>query len=792
MSTLAPKDFLTFLKDHNIPEFMPEYTQGADRWLAHPSDNHYSYIAHTHDPEGNECSHVCVKSWRSGEVWNYWADPKTKSKAIKLVESKIDETTEKYQRETAIEAEKLWNAAKPPQTKPHYADTKYLETLGDIKVSPDAPDTMLIPLYDDRGSIWSIQKIYPNGDKFFLPGSKTKGVFFTFGSKNQTELIPNQDNPKRAYLCEGYATGSTIHTLTKCPVFCAVSALNVPIVAQILKAKYGESLQIIVACDNDAYTEQRRGLNPGLLHGVRAAKILGSGFVYPRFKELKEKQTTDFNDLLREEGDARTIEQLDPNYAEENDFIPSKKDGFYTRELTKTGEKLTPEYGDLAQYFYNLRQYRVGPGETVLSFDQRSKTYQPYPTELLASFAEDNFYPKPSSHIAREFTQKILRTRVISQDEINPEHYTHFQNGVWNQKANEFYPRSKELERSFVFTYCLDYDYDPTATAPRFEKLMADITQGDDSLRLLLLEFMGYALSNDPCWAEKILILVGEGANGKSTFIRILNSLAGIHGSANLGPKDLVSRFGGAALVGRFFNCSEELPTSFDSPVWSQLKNLASGGLIQIEEKFKPSYNIVNKTKLIMACNELPYSPDVSFGLFRKLIIAPFNATFTRENGNLDINIMDKIRDERSGIFNLARGSYLAAKKRGYLTIPESSKELAEEYKEQLDQVSEFMAESVTFDESKFPPAHLLPDWAVIDDEGTYGICLARMHKVYMEWAKNRGAIRYSKHSFCKRASRFFLENNFERGPKTQKRTRVGGVRLRIFPDASCRNREEF
>jgi putative DNA primase/helicase len=72
-----------------------------------------------------------------------------------------------------------------------------------------------------------------------FPNSKTKGCFYTIGT--ETDLL---------LLCEGYATGASIHMATGEQVVVCFSSGNLPDVAAVLREKH-PSKEIIVCADND-------------------------------------------------------------------------------------------------------------------------------------------------------------------------------------------------------------------------------------------------------------------------------------------------------------------------------------------------------------------------------------------------------------------------------------------------------------------------------------------------------------------------------------------------------------
>ena len=121
--------------------------------------------------------------------------------------------------------------------------------------------------------------------KKFLFGGRVDGCSFT---------IPGDD---KLILCEGYATGATVHKATGATIICAFNAGNLEPVAKVVRAKCPNA-PILIAADNDRFTAG----NPGLAFAEKAAKAIGGKVVFPVFDGLPgaddaKKKLSDFNDL---------------------------------------------------------------------------------------------------------------------------------------------------------------------------------------------------------------------------------------------------------------------------------------------------------------------------------------------------------------------------------------------------------------------------------------------------------------------------------------------------------------
>ena len=53
----------------------------------------------------------------------------------------------------------------------------------------DGKDVLLVPLRDQDGKLWSLQRIYPDGNKLFLKDGRTLGLMHILGEPTPTRII---------------------------------------------------------------------------------------------------------------------------------------------------------------------------------------------------------------------------------------------------------------------------------------------------------------------------------------------------------------------------------------------------------------------------------------------------------------------------------------------------------------------------------------------------------------------------------------------------------------------------
>jgi putative DNA primase/helicase len=187
----------------------------------------------------------------------------------------------------SLKAAEMWGGA---EEMPHpYLDRKCVCSNGTRVLG----DLLLIPVRDGTGKLCSLQCITADGTKRFLKGGQIEGCF--------TWIRRGQETTPRVYLCEGLATGTTIHAATRGqPVAVAFSCGNLIPVARLLRRMLPGG-RFTICADNDHRTDG----NPGIRHATAAAIDIHARLAIPR-----GMNGTDFNDLMIEHGIEWVSEQL--------------------------------------------------------------------------------------------------------------------------------------------------------------------------------------------------------------------------------------------------------------------------------------------------------------------------------------------------------------------------------------------------------------------------------------------------------------------------------------------------
>ena len=257
------------------------------------------------------------------------------------------------------------------------------------------------------------------------------------------------------------------------------------------------------------------------------------------------------------------------------------------------------------------------------------------------------------------------------------------ENGVYNLLTEEF----REPLPEDCLTVKVPIKYDPGATCPNFDAFLSS-TVPPESIPLCY-QIFGYCLYR-AYPIQKAVMLLGNGANGKSTFISALRAFLGAANCEGIPLQNFeANRFAVSRIFGKLANLAADLPPT-ELKVAGIFKAMTGGDLIYAEEKFKAGYGFVNTAKLIFSCNQLPPTTDQTDAFFRRWIIIDFPNIF--EGSAADLGLLAKITspEELSGIFNTAVIETRKVLVSGLFSNTQNTVEMRERYLRMSDSTAAF------------------------------------------------------------------------------------------------------
>jgi putative DNA primase/helicase len=231
--------------------------------------------------------------------------------------------------------------------------------------------------------------------------------------------------------------------------------------------------------------------------------------------------------------------------------------------------------------------------------------------------------------------------------------------------------------------------FDPSAKCPAWDRFIADVFPADS--KAVAWEVPAWLMTPDTS-IQKAVLLTGEGANGKSTYLRAVIAFIGKHNTAAVSLHRLEQdKFAIARLAGKLANICPDLPSTHLAST-SMFKALTGGDVLHAEYKYLDSFEFIPFAKLVFSANQPPRSDDSTHGFFRRWLVVSFTRTFeegatgTRSREELDAQLSDPA--ELSGLLNKALGALAAIRKRGGFTESESMKRSWSEFRTATDPLS--------------------------------------------------------------------------------------------------------
>lgn len=323
--------------------------------------------------------------------------------------------------------------------------------------------------------------------------------------------------------------------------------------------------------------------------------------------------------------------------------------------------------------------------------------------ELDIKMFHDQLYFKHEHHWISD-NNKLLRiiTRYIDARKTMDNELIHQFRKYSELIEDEFFPiqfrNAYHLENGQVkegyfesFTpYYLDVDYDPEAYDQHVDDFLNFLVMDRPDLRQVVEDMLGHILM-DKGFPHKVFFFIGKkGANGKSTFLEMLNKFVGDLGT-NISLENFNDATSVVELEGNLVNIGDDIDANYlDSS--SNFKILASGNTIMVRPIYAEPYRMKNKATLIFTANDMPTFKDKTGGIARRLIIIPCDNVVTKA----DFTIDEKLSTEnaKSYLLNLALGGLQQiAANGGKISEAKTINELVGGYLTETNSILLFLAE---------------------------------------------------------------------------------------------------
>lgn len=303
-------------------------------------------------------------------------------------------------------------------------------------------------------------------------------------------------------------------------------------------------------------------------------------------------------------------------------------------------------------------------------------------------------------------------------------HYISMQNGILDfdkvfagaDEADFLLPHSPNWFSQFQ----LGYEFNFTSKCPTWLNYLDYAMEGDQERIDLLQEWAGYLLTPTN-YLQKFLVLEGLGGNGKTVYFAGIRAMLGRDNVSSVALENFSGRFDLSTTIGKQANICGDVG-EIDGVAEGQLKQFTGGDCMTFDRKGMTPLELIPTAKLMMAWNLRPRFKDRSMGVWRRMMIVPFEREVEDSQRVVGMD-SDKYwleSGEVPAILRWAIEGLDRLKTIGRFTQPAISKQAITEYRHESNPASEFLNEHLIEE----PEGRIQCQW---------------LYELYVAWCRESG-----------------------------------------------------
>jgi putative DNA primase/helicase len=265
----------------------------------------------------------------------------------------------------------------------------------------------------------------------------------------------------------------------------------------------------------------------------------------------------------------------------------------------------------------------------------------------------------------------------------------------------------RDHRRDDLITKLAPVDYEGADHAPTFHQFLNRVLP-DPDVRTFVQRALGSSLTADV--GDQVLFIAnGPGANGKSTLLNLIRRILGGY-AVQLPPELLMASKHDAHPTGLTDLRGVRFALTIEVEQGRRLaealvKMLTGGERIRARRMRQDFFEFSPTHKIWLACNHLPLVHGADDGIWRRILVVPFNVTIPEHER--DGNLPEKLWAERTGILIWLLDGCLAWHEHG-LMPPASVVGASNRYRTEQDHLGGFLEACCTINEHARADAKVL------------------------------------------------------------------------------------
>jgi putative DNA primase/helicase len=271
-------------------------------------------------------------------------------------------------------------------------------------------------------------------------------------------------------------------------------------------------------------------------------------------------------------------------------------------------------------------------------------------------------------------------------------------NGILHLPTKTMHPHTPQL-----FTLSgVDYSYGPERLGrSRWLTLLREYYEDDRESIDCIQEIFGLCLTDEVKY-QKGFIIKGPTRSGKGTiFGHVLPAVIGRSAFVGMSLNKVVNDFGTANLIGKRVMVAPDarVESRKRTTVTEFLLSTIAGDPDSHNRKHKSYVETILTTKIIICTNEIPQLFDTTGTIAGRFITLVMTKSYLDKE---DLDLADKILEEKAGILDWAIDGYIRLKARGRFKQPKSGMEFAKQLRLLSSQILSFIEDCCIRGEGEF------------------------------------------------------------------------------------------
>jgi len=283
-------------------------------------------------------------------------------------------------------------------------------------------------------------------------------------------------------------------------------------------------------------------------------------------------------------------------------------------------------FADILCDEYHFVRPRVdvrGWRDTLYVYDETQGIYEPHGKTWVETEAERLLGAVATNQRVNEIVGKIERRSLAEPGELTADpHRLVVENGIVDLHTGEL----DEHTPSEYHRVRVGWAFDPGATCERVDEFFHEIV-ADQDVRTLY-QLVAHTLYSEYL-AEKAAMLLGDGQNGKSVFLDLVEQFLGQQNVSSQSLQDISQKdFAANQLEGKLANVNPEIGDGGTVRDLNTFKQLTGRDTVHADVKFESPIQFENHATLVFAANRMPKMGEDTHALWRRWIPISFPYTF--------------------------------------------------------------------------------------------------------------------------------------------------------------------